>query len=360
MRKIYMMPLLFLLFFVGFSQQVIENPEKPLTKNAGRVIQLKEVMRITDTEGKYFFKGPIEVKVAEDGFIYVQESDQLYQFDARGKFLRNLYKKGQGPGELNQSLDDVLLAEAEIILFSSQKIVRLDRQGKLIEDFRPQGKLFRNLLGSCGGRFYLLSYDRGVYARDKSGLYEDNLKLEIVKNAREVTPTSYVFPFTISFQIGEQGRRGTAWISRVLTASPEPRYVYLSHTPEYQVKLLDFEKNEIIGIFRRKYERVKLVRKTRNSLVMPEFSNDICRLLVHKDNLWAVTSTFDRKKGILVDVFNKDGKYLDAFYLPLTRILTEGRTTYYAPMAVSGDFLFTIEVGDEGLISVAKYEMIDK
>jgi hypothetical protein len=92
----------------------------------------------------------------------------------------------------------------------------------------------------------------------------------------------------------------------------------------------------------------------------PKFYNDICRLLVHKGNLWVVTSTFDKNKGILVDVFNKEGKYLDAFYLPLTKILTEERITYYAPMAVSGDFLFTIEVGDDGQISVVKYQIIDQ
>jgi hypothetical protein len=61
-----------------------------------------------------------------------------------------------------------------------------------------------------------------------------------------------------------------------------------------------------------------------------------------------------------VDVFNHDGKYLDAFYLPLTQILTDERITYDTLMAVGGDFLFTIEVGDDGQISLAQYQIIDQ
>jgi hypothetical protein len=38
---------------------------------------------------------------------------------------------------------------------------------------------------------------------------------------------------------------------------------------------------------------------------------------LYKDRLWVFTSTMDEKKGILVDVFGFDGKYLDNFYLSL-------------------------------------------
>ncbi len=53
---------LFLLFpfcvHIGFGQTVIANPEKPLSKNPGRVIRLKEVLRIVDEEKDFYFKLP--------------------------------------------------------------------------------------------------------------------------------------------------------------------------------------------------------------------------------------------------------------------------------------------------------------
>ena len=55
-----------------------------------------------------------------------------------------------------------------------------------------------------------------------------------------------------------------------------------------------------------------------------------------------------------------EGKYIDNFYLPLFRILTKERFSYYAPMGIYGDRLFLIEVGEGGLISVVKYEIIEK
>jgi hypothetical protein len=73
-----------------------------------------------------------------------------------------------------------------------------------------------------------------------------------------------------------------------------------------------------------------------------------------------VTSTLHKDKGILVDVFDDEGKYLDNFYLPLFRILTKERLTYYAPMDIHDDYLIVVEIGEDELISIAKYEIIDR
>ncbi|MGD2294541.1 MAG: hypothetical protein PVF22_01730 [Candidatus Aminicenantes bacterium] len=53
------------------AQDIIENPAKPSSQDVGRVIRLKEVARITDESGKYYFKGPWDIKAGEDGFITI-------------------------------------------------------------------------------------------------------------------------------------------------------------------------------------------------------------------------------------------------------------------------------------------------
>lgn len=357
-KLVLLLSVLFISSSIILAQEIIENPEKPLNKNAGRVIQLKEVMRITDVEGKYFFSSPWDIKVAKDGSIFVHEPNKLYKFDANGKFVKNFYKKGEGPGELNQNLTDVVIVENEIVLASSNmyKIIRLDMHGNLIQDIRPEWR-FSALVGYCDGRYYLTQRERKSFKR-ASGMREDNLRLCVVSNTGEIAPTPYIFPITILVHFSKKSS-GRITISRIQTVSENQRYVYVFHTPEYLVKLLDLEKIEVIRRFRRKYSRVKLEMKRETSLPMPKFCNDICRLLIYKNNLWVVTSTFDKEKGILVDVFNKEGKYLDNFYLPLFRIKTEGRIQYYARIAIHRDYLFIIEEGEDDLISIAKYEIID-
>jgi hypothetical protein len=48
------------------AQHVIENSDKPLSKNAGRVLALQPVFRITDQSGDFFFKGIWLLKVASN------------------------------------------------------------------------------------------------------------------------------------------------------------------------------------------------------------------------------------------------------------------------------------------------------
>ena len=47
---------------------------------------------------------------------------------------------------------------------------------------------------------------------------------------------------------------------------------------------------------------------------------DVQRLLADGDHVWALLSTIDKTKGILVDVFNVHGKYIDRFYLQIPNL----------------------------------------
>jgi len=361
MRKsILLFSFLFIFSSIILAQTVVENPEKPLSKNTGRVIQLKEVMTITDEEGKFYFSGPWDIKIAKDGSIFVHEPDKLYKFDAHGRYVRNLYKKGEGPGELNQNLTDVIIGEDEIILASSNmhKIIRVDMNGKLIQDVRPEWR-FSTLIGYYNGKYYFIQRERKGFER-KSGIREEYLRLCAVSNAEigSVTPTSIIFPIKTATYKTNKGFIG-GWSEPLKRVNENQRYVFLFHTHEYLIKLLDLEKIEVVRSFRRKYERVKsiLPEEIRESNLLPKYISDIYRLAIYKNNLWVITSTVDKDKGILVDVFNREGKYLDNFYLPLRNIKRDDHL--YAPMVVYKDFLYVIEIGEDELISVAKYEIID-
>jgi hypothetical protein len=80
-------------------------------------------------------------------------------------------------------------------------------------------------------------------------------------------------------------------------------------------------------------------------------------LFVVKDKIVAMTSTIDKTKGILVDVFNKEGEYIDNFYLPVRHIELKDLSRY--PVTISGDFLLIKETGEDDFLSVVKYKIMD-
>ncbi len=346
----------------SLAGQIIENPKKPPSPNAGRIVALKEVQRIGDESGKFFFVDPFGVFAGPDGSVYVQEYKQFLKFDARGRYVGNLLKKGEGPGEINDNLTDVIVGDNDILLYSSNslKLVRISPDGRLLDDRRFGQGQFGNLLGFRNGRYFFLRWEIGETPRI-NGIAETNYRLIIVPESGDIIPTPVLMPMTVAREFGP--RRGSiSSISRLTLVRADDRFVALFHSPDYLIKLLDLESGEIVRSFRRDYDRVRYDYKPPKDYpgeLIPKYHNDLCRLLWRNDRLWAVTSTFDAKKGILVDVFSRDGKYLDNFYLPLFKI-RKNNPQYYAPMAVHGDSLYLLEADENDLISLIKYEISEE
>jgi hypothetical protein len=153
-----------------------------------------------------------------------------------------------------------------------------------------------------------------------------------------------------------------AWVSATgLIAVPtKDRYLFLSHTPDYLLKLCDMRTGEVVRSFNRKYKRVKrpegsrgaaiIIGGTRHEAPGSDYLNDISDLFVFKDVLWVMTPTRHENKGLLIDVFDFGGRYVDAFYLDI-----KGR-----PMGTHGDFLFVREQDEDGLVSVVKFRIVDE
>jgi len=212
------------LMFALQDQAIIDNPENPLNKNAGRIVHLKEILRIKDEGIDFYFKEPWEIDVAEDGSIFVKEFNQT--------------------------------------------------------------------------------------------------------------------------------------VTRLYRSKTYNQYVYVCHTQDYLIKQFDLEKFQISRIFRRAYARAKFQQDENRPF---KFYNDVYRLLIYKGNVWALTSTLDKEKGVLIDVFNEEGEYLDNFYLRLLKSKT-GDCFYqlYFPMVIMGDYLYAIEHDEDWIFYVAKYEIIDE
>jgi hypothetical protein len=346
---------------------VVYNPEEPLSKDAGRVIQLTEELRISDNQGDFYFKWPSNIKIAPDGSIFIEDEDQFLRFDRNGQFIANLFTKGQGPGEL-ENIINYLFDGNEILILQSRpnKIVRMDMSGKFISEFRPES-MVSEMFTRFGDK--LIAAHSSFPKLEKAG--EEPEIIDIKWNLKRVTEDGKVDSTALEFPVKWYAQRlEKAIIANYIvnfTARPFlDRFLVIKHTQEYMLKLLELESQKIVRAFTREYDRVRYkpdetgrveISPGSFTLVPPvDHLNDIQKLFVQDEAVWAMTSTVDEEKGFLVDVFNRNGEYTDNFYLPVqNQVKVEGLSRH--PITVSGDTLLIVEYDADGIPSVVKYRM---
>jgi hypothetical protein len=158
MRNLSIIPIILIFFLHSSTQKIIENPQKPDNPNSGRIVELKEVMRIHDDVPKYFFRFPRDIKVAKQGFIFVHDSKKLFQFDEKGSYIRNLITLGAGPGE-SESFTGYQLTQDGIIVksFSPLKFMWFNYEGTLVKEHSHLKAItMETFTLSCNGRYYFL------------------------------------------------------------------------------------------------------------------------------------------------------------------------------------------------------------
>jgi hypothetical protein len=356
---------------IGFAQDIIENPAKPLAANADRKVELKEVLRITDESGKFYFKYPYGIAVGPDGSIFVAESEQLLQFDKTGKYVRNYFKKGQGPGEV-QSVSGFIPTDKGLYVHgSSGKLIFFDAKGAFVKE-----TALRSLVSS----FSLTAIQDGLHLFTAS---ESPFKDMKGSEPAVISIPQYVLTWKEgqgqlekcgefgmeSYVIRSGGGGGVLSLSTFHVVPMGSGRLILSHTQEYLLKIFDIGSGSVTKSFRRPYERIRFeppndqkggVRTGGNliSWPTPKYLNDIVNICVVGSRIWVVTSTKDKDQNPPVDVYDFDGRYLDRFYL--TRPAGAKRLVLFRRNSViQGRNLYLIERDEEGTVAIVKYEIID-
>jgi hypothetical protein len=178
------------------------------------------------------------------------------------------------------------------------------------------------------------------------------------------------FKFPIKTFVAKKGGYGEIRIGKIIVTGLKDNYFFVTNSTEYEIKLLDIKKKTVIKTFKRKYERREPPQEIAEKLNVQAFQltdrlyrrppqkylNDIQQLLAYRDNLWVVTSTVDEKKGVLVDVYNKDCIFSGSFYLKLSHRLSY--LDYFSFHAyIFGEFLYKIERDKEDNPWVVKYKI---
>jgi len=357
----------------GFAQ-VIENPAKPLAKNAGRVITPQEIAVVSD-EGTsdFYFKWPSGLAIGPDGSLLLTDVNQVLEFDAAGKFQHNFFKKGQGPGEMPYP-GTAVAAGGNVVVFSGgpAKLVYFDRAGRFEKELplRAEGGSSLKLLHYHSGAFFFVASE---FPRTTGDPKVVETPQTIVASREADGRSEALASFTAKAYViaAPRGGGGMFGIASLIAAPFEVKYLALTHTEEYLLKIYDPAANKVVREFRRTYERAKglpLSEKEKEGGIFindkhytrPErkFENDVRNVLTRSGEIWAVTSTKDKTRGILIDIFNGEGIYKDSFWLDLP---DPGLASLWSPgrCVLDGEFLWVVEQSEDGTFSIKKYRIVN-
>jgi hypothetical protein len=357
----------------ALAQTIVENPAKPKAASAGRVVVPQEVLAISD-EGTsdYYFKWPRRLRTAPDGSLFLLDESQVLQFDKDGKFQHNLFKKGQGPGEVN-NVSACLPTEKNIIVHSPypNKLVFFDLAGPYEREIpiRSETRTMMTALLFARGAFYFETREFPRVKGDPDYVDSPHAILAVAEATGAIkTQASFV---TRAFVVTSPGGGGGMFdITNLIAAPFKNKLLALAHTEEYLIKIYDPEADKVVREFRRAYERVKPEPLTeaqkKGGMIIdgkhygpPEqkYQNDVRNLLTRGDEIWAVTSTKDKAKGVLIDVFDGEGVYRDCFWLKLpeaalSSVLSPGSS------ALDGEFLWVVERSEDETFAIKKYRVV--
>ena len=355
MRKILFSVLFYLVTFSFlFPQEIIKNTNKPKNPDAGRVLQLKEEFRITDESGKFFFRSPRNLQIAQNGNLFVQDNEQLLQFDSEGTYLRDLYKKGQGPGEIEDYFSYSIHQEKICIYDSTAvKVIYTDMEGNLIHQVKIETGRHGGFYGALGNWYIFLKNIIPPLSEFNNKLYDSKIAVKLVSKDGKIEKESHVLSQKVF--LGTNGMM-SSMERRISVLSENANILYVSISGEYLLEALDLERGQILNRFNRKYPRIKHVKSSweddlhkKYDVPIKRYEDDVEGLFINKDLIWVKTSTKDEKKGFLMDVFDSEGKYIDNFYLKLNGSL----------LAVQGNYIFVLEPDADENLQIVKYKIVD-
>lgn len=337
---------------LGFGQ-IVENSSKPSAKDAGRVLKLTEAWRITDKGGEFFFQFPNNLQVADDRTIFIADQKELLRFSPEGRFIKNIVRPGQGPGEIGEYFTYFLFGHDVFIQdMESQRFWRADFDGILQNQINLVSRDYRGFLGALpDGFLFLKTVWPPMSERTGKPMEVTHIVTFVSRDGLEQRDIGIFRPK--DFLSPQSAMSLTA---KITVLSPDLKLLYAFYGGDYMIEVVDIASGRTVRRFTRAYPRVRHVERDfeadfRKKYGSPklEFEIDVKSLNPVGDHVWVETSTDDKAKGRLIDVFDRDGRFIDSFYLGAGKQL----------MAVREGYLFCQEKNEDETITIVKYR-VDK
>jgi hypothetical protein len=333
------------------AQEVVENSKTPLGKKPGQPLELLEVLRITDRGDEFYFNsspgGFASLGMDADGHIFAQSGkDQILKFSSNGSFIKNIVRGGQGPGEVSQYFS-FLVGDEEIFVidYGQARIIRLSSDGELINQWKTT-RAYNDFVGILNDGLIFSRANYPPFGERKGKLMD--VPHEILRVPLDGSEEKLVHTYPVLEFLG-QGYMAV-WAPFHAALSSDGRYLFVNHTHEYEISMLDQTTGKIVRTFKRKYKRIEHVPLRGEAEFFKKYNfkkpyeTDIRGLFIFGDRLWVKTSTEDKEKGALYDAYSFDGVYRDSFLLKKYII------------SIQRGCLLTWEPDEEGNLAIVVYK----
>jgi hypothetical protein len=151
---------IYMMFFVLFCNCSKQNQSGLLENNILYTINLEEclaveqimkISEIADTVEYIALETPEDITITRvwdiipvDSFWIIHSRDGVYKFTDQGKYIKNIGRQGQGPGEYSLIYDIAVdPIKKEILLNTSGILLFYDLEGTFLRMMRKDGTLFR-------------------------------------------------------------------------------------------------------------------------------------------------------------------------------------------------------------------------
>ena len=229
----------------------------------------------------------------------------------------------------------------------------MDEDGEFIKEFKPNSESLYELIGTFENWLVFVRKIRPS-ERKISRLYDIKRIIVFVSKDGEIEKDFYTFLHKEFIISNAQGGGMMFWDPFISTIWNNNLYVCSSR--EYLIEILDLKTGEITTRFKRKYPRIRYEKQgwekqfiSKYNAPKIKFEPDIKELFCDRGYLWIKTSTENKEKGSLFDLFDLEGRYLDSFFINI-----KGRIK-----KIDGDFLYSSEADENDLPYVVKYRIVD-
>lgn len=377
------------------SQGEADNPDIPLAEKAGRIVKLGKIATAHDDDGTFIFKRPHDILSIEDGSFFLIDNGKVLKFDADGKFSKVVVKKGEGPGEATHLLE-TYRRNNDLIVNTGfmNKLMVFDFDGKLKEEHkqvnRPTftkksitvGSTTFRIMGHQRNKDFIVLFSSypDTVPKKRSKLKNTLIEKSVMLLSKKNKWLKQLFSIPLKSVVLKTHLR--VFLHPVLSVvySSNERFIFFSNTERYEIKRYNISENKIDASWKRKYKPVPMPAELKEKMEYggvvisgsrktgknemhktPEknFLIDIKKVFVLDTYVWVMTSTIDTEKGILIDVFDEKGEYLDNFYLSPPEGVNMFDFFKEHEIHIYNGFLFMRQADEEGNPIVVKYKIAD-
>ncbi len=336
----------------------IINPEAPKFQDPGYEFDPVLTIGLEDGDDNYLFSRIRDVKVDEQGNIYIldQRNYRIQVFNENGEYSLTIGKKGQGPGEFMMCLSIDLDDEGRIYAMNYRpaRILCFKKDGTYERDISLGTPMLMEIFHRNGKFIVALTEFRENMVPDKSTFIINMHSVDLQGN--------------LIYKIGPYDNVKSRRIDKSLISlwtDPDTKWtvdqngrVYIGYSDKYEIDVYDTEGKLNFKIIRKckptelterdiREDLEGLAEAMRPKVKMPEFKPYFYYMVTdEEDNLWVQRYGRDDNDNYEFDIFNSEGIYLRYLKLPVK------------PEYFKNGFMYAITETEGGFPSVTKYKIV--